>query len=168
MRMGPGGPGMMGPGGGWFGRHGYGMGFRGPGMMGPGMMGPGMMGPGMMGPVTMNPGSINPAHRVSSGLNATGPCGPWGIGPWRFGPGRGPGGCFGWGRIGHPRGWFGGWFGLYKASNWYPGFYHPRALPYYGTGNKAATSSNEFADPIPRKKGLIARFRDWYAYNFWH
>lgn len=158
--MGPG-PGPGGPGGGWFGRHGgpwgAGMGPRGP-MMGSGMMGPGMWGmPGAdrIPRMPMNPGG-------PMGIGPASAYGPYGPGPWGWGPGKGPGGHFGWGSLGHPRGWMHGWFGLFPLTKWYPGRYFRRPLP--GTQNP---ETGEFADPIPREKSLFARFRDWFRFNFW-
>ncbi len=147
---GPGGPfGPHGPSGGWFGRHGGPHGPHGPhGPYGP-------HGPMGMGPYGPPPLSHGP-NSVSNG----GPYGPYGAGPWGWGPGKGPGGHFGWGSLGHPRGWMHGWFGLYPLTKWYPGRYFRRPLP--GTHE-----TGEFVDPIPRKKSLFARFRDWFAYNFW-
>lgn len=134
---GPGGPfgphGPHGHGGGWFGRHGGPYGPHGP-------MGMGPYGPGPHGPMGMDP------H------------GPYGPGPWGFGFGRGPGGCFGWGRFGHPRGWLGGWMGIYPARLWYPGYYYRRPV------GPSATSKESVKPP---RKSLFARFRDWFAYNFW-
>ncbi len=161
---GPGGPGRgrgpggfgPGPGGGWFGRHGgpgpwgHGMFGPGPGMYGPmGFRGP-MMGPGMMGPGMMGPRSFY---------------GPYGPGPWGFGAGRGPGGCFGWGHFGHPRGWFGGWFGRYPSYMWYPGYYHMRPL---SSGVERATPNGTNTTVNPTKTGPMAKLRSWWYTNFWY
>ena len=158
---GPGGPfgphGPHGHGGGWFGRHGGPYGPRGPhGPYGP--MGMGPYGPGPMGMGPYGPGPMGPIPHGPMGVSNGGPYGPYGPGPWGFGFGRGPGGCFGWGSLGHPRGWFGGWLGIFPARLWYPGHYIRRPVG-------PSATSKEFVNP-PRKS-LFARFRDWFAYNFW-